>query len=324
MTWGEQNTRQEAHQQLDFALGKGVNFIDTAELYAVPARAETYGSTETYIGEWISERKNRDKFILASKISGPGTKHIRGGTGFDPVHLRQALEGSLKRLQTDYIDLYQLHWPERRTNYFGRLGYDHSGTDPWIENFAEVLQALQKFIVEGKIRFIGLSNETPWGAMRFLDVAKQLSLPRIVSIQNPYNLLNRSYEIGLAEISIREKCGLLAYSPLAFGLLTGKYFKTDKPLNARIHLFKQLTRYNNERAWQAAKKYVALAGQYGLSPAGMALAFVNRKNFVTSTIIGATTLEQLRENIESHEITLNATVLDKIEKIHVAQPNPAP
>lgn len=324
MTWGEQNTEEEAHLQLDYALSKGINFIDTAELYSVPARAETYGATETFIGNWIASRKNRDKFILATKMAGPGPEHIRGGSKYTPEQMRMALENSLQRLQTDYIDLYQLHWPERKTNFFGRLGYKHKPGDPWQENFREILETLGQFIREGKIRHIGLSNETPWGVMRYLAEAEKSGLPRIVSIQNPYNLLNRTYEIGLAEISHRERCGLLAYSPLAFGLLTGKYFVKNPPQNARISLFSQLPRYNNEQAWAAARKYVELARANRLSPAQMALAWVNSRTFVTSNIIGATSLEQLKENIASIHVTLDQDVLEQIGEIHTTQPNPAP
>ncbi len=324
MTWGEQNTEEEAHEQLDYAIENGINFIDTAELYAIPSRAETYGLTETFIGTWIAERKNRDKFILASKMSGPGNKHIRGGAGFTPKNLRIALENSLQRLQTDYIDLYQLHWPERKTNYFGRLGYKHVESDKWNDNFLQILETLQTFISEGKVRHIGVSNETPWGVMRYLSLAEKHGLPRMVSIQNPYNLLNRTFEIGLSEISIREKCSLLAYSPMAFGLLSGKYFGKTPPENSRITLFKQLSRYNNEQAREAARSYVELAKSNALSPAQMALAFVNSRRFVTSNIIGATSMEQLKENIGSASLVLDEEVLDAIEKLHILQPNPAP
>lgn len=324
MTWGEQNTEDEAHEQLDFALDAGINFIDTAELYSVPAKSKTFGSTERYIGTWIASRKNRDKFILASKASGPGPKHIRGGPKFSKEHLTKALEGSLRRLQTDYIDLYQLHWPERKTNYFGKLGYEHDEKDSWEDNFIEILNTLDEYIKQGKIRHIGLSNETPWGLTHFISLAEKNNLPRPVTIQNPYNLLNRTFEVGLAEISIREQCGLLAYSPLAFGLLTGKYFQKEKPKNSRIILFKKLSRYNNERAKAAAKKYVDLAVENDISPAEMALAFVNTRKFINSNIIGATTIEQLRENIESIHTNLSYDVIKAIEEIHIDIPNPAP
>lgn len=324
MTWGEQNTETEAHEQLDYALDAGINFIDTAELYSVPSRPQTYGLTEQYIGTWIASRKNRDNIFLASKASGPGPKHIRGGPNFSREHLVAALNDSLRRLQTDYIDLYQLHWPERKTNFFGKLGYEHKYDDPWNDNFIEILKIVDDFIKEGKIRFVGLSNETPWGLMRFLSLAEKYNLPKPVSIQNPYNLLNRTFEVGLAEISIRENCGLLAYSPLAFGLLSGKYFNEDKPKNGRIALFKQLSRYNNERSVQAAEKYVNLAHEYDISPAQMALAYVNSRNFVSSNIIGATSMKQLKENIDSIEIELSDELVQKIEEIHTEIPNPAP
>lgn len=324
MTWGEQNTEAEAHEQLDYAIDAGINFIDTAELYSVPSRPQTYGNTEQYIGTWIVSRRNRDDFILASKASGPGPKHIRGGPNYSRKHLAGALNESLRRLQTDYIDLYQLHWPERKTNFFGKLGYEHKNDDPWEENFVEILQIMDDFVKQGKIRFVGVSNETPWGLMRFLSLAEKYNLPKPVSIQNPYNLLNRTFEVGLSEISIRENCGLLAYSPLAFGLLSGKYFKEEKPVNGRIALFEQLSRYNSERSVKAAEKYVKLAHEHSISPAQMALAFVNSRNFVISNIIGATSLEQLKENIDSIEIELSGELVQKIEEIHREIPNPAP
>jgi aryl-alcohol dehydrogenase-like predicted oxidoreductase len=324
MTWGEQNTEAEAHEQLDYALDAGINFIDTAELYAIPSRPETYGSTERYIGSWIASRKNRDKFVLASKVSGPGPKHIRGGPNFSRKQLTQALDASLKRLQTDFFDLYQLHWPERKTNYFGHLGYVHKEEDPWNDNFTDILQTMREFINQGKIRFFGVSNETPWGLMRTISLAEKHDLPKPVSIQNPYNLLNRTYEVGLAEISHRENCGLLAYSPLAFGLLTGKYFRKEKVGNSRITLYKQLARYNNERSMRAARKYVELADAFNISPAQMALAYVNGRSFVDCNIIGATTMDQLKENIESHKISLLPELIGGIEEIHLEIPNPAP
>lgn len=326
MTFGEQNSENEAHEQLDYSIDQGINIIDTAELYAVPARAETYGLTEKYIGSWIKSRKNRDKFILATKIAGysPDFTHIRGGSRFNAEHISKAIEGSLSRLQTDYIDLYQLHWPERNTNYFGRLGYRHRSNDEWKDNFAEVLGILNEFVKQGKIRFIGISNETPWGTSRYLKVTDELGSPRVVSIQNPYSLVNRSFEVGLAEISIRENLSMLAYSPLAFGLLTGKYFQTTQPKDARLNLFPKLSRYNNEYARAVAKKYVDLAYEYNLSPAQMALAYVNSRDFITCNIIGATTMEQLKENIASIHVSLSDEILEKIEAIHISQPNPAP
>lgn len=327
MTWGQQNTRTDAFEQMDYALTKGVNFFDTAELYSIPPKAETYGRTEEIIGAWFKASGKRNKVILASKIAGPGTDwipHIRQGkTAFNQQFIRNALDASLKRLQTDYIDLYQLHWPERKTNYFGQLGFvpeDETQHTPFIET----LTALDEQLRAGKIRYIGLSNETPWGVMRFLQLAEQYNLPRVVSIQNPYNLLNRSYEVGLAEVSWREKIGLLSYSPLGFGTLSGKYMDDKKPAGSRLALFPHYTRYSNPIAIDAIKKYVTLAKKHQLDPAQMALAYVNSRPFLTSTIIGATTIEQLKANIDSIKIELSAEVLAEIESIHQNHPNPSP
>ncbi len=325
MTFGEQNTQDEAFEQLDYAISQGINFIDTAEMYPVLANEKTYGRTEEIIGNWIQQRKNRDQFVLASKIIGPGADfhYIRGGPRFTPNQLTSALEASLKRLKTDYIDTYQLHWPERKTNYFRQLGYKHDVNEMWNDNFEEILITLQSFIQQGKIRHIGISNETPYGIMSYLKYAELKGLPRVVSIQNPYNLLNRSFEIGLAEIAIREKIGLMAYSPLAFGTLTGKYFqKSDK--KARLNLFPVFQRYSNDYSQIACKKYVMLADDYGISAAKMALAFINRQAFLTANIIGATNMTQLRENIDSINVQLSDDVLQKIEAIHLSHPNPAP
>ena len=327
MTWGQQNTRAEAFQQMDYALAEGINFFDTAELYSVPPKAETYGRTEEIIGEWFKASGKRNTVILASKIAGPGIDwipHIRQGkTTFNQQFIKDALDASLKRLQTDYIDLYQLHWPERKTNYFGRLGFtpeDETQQTPFIET----LQALDQQVQAGKIRYIGLSNETPWGVMRFLQLAEQYNLPRVVSIQNPYNLLNRSYEVGLAEVSWREKVGLLAYSPLGFGTLSGKYLDNKKPAGSRLDLFPQYTRYSSPNATDAVEQYIALAEKYRIDPAQMALAYINSRSFLTSTIIGATTMKQLTTNIDSIKINLSAEVLDEIETIHCMHPNPSP
>jgi len=327
MTWGEQNTQAEAFGQLDYALSMGVNFIDTAELYSIPPQARTYGRTEEIIGNWLHKTGNRDRIILASKIAGPGSgwvDHIRHGrTRFNREQLQAALEGSLRRLQTDCIDLYQLHWPERDTNFFGQLGFTPAEHDDFTP-VAETLEALDGLVQAGKVRHVGLSNETPWGIMRFLQVAEQLGLPRIVSVQNPYNLLNRSYEIGAAEVSWREHCGLLAYSPLGFGVLSGKYLDGARPAGARLTLFPDYTRYSSPAARQATAQYVDLARRHGLEPSQMALAFVNSRPFLSSTIIGATTMEQLRSNIESSAIELTAEVLKGIQAIHAAHPNPSP
>lgn len=326
MTWGEQNTEAEAFEQLDVAIRAGVNFIDTAELYPVPPIEETYTLTEQYLGNWLKQRGNRDDLIIATKVAGRSDwlPHIRNGQScFDKKNIEEALEGSLKRLQTDYIDLYQLHWPDRNTNFFGELGYELKEDEVTIP-IEETLNILAELVSAGKIRYIGLSNETPWGVMEFLRLADQFHLPRIVSIQNPYNLLNRSFEIGLAEIAHRESCGLLAYSPLGFGVLSGKYLGEDKPTNARITLFERFTRYNNPEAVFATQAYVDLAHEHGLNPAQMALAYVNSRPFVTSNIIGATTMEQLESNLASVNIELANEVVDGINAIHKRQPNPAP
>ena len=327
MTWGQQNTQDEAFEQMDYALTEGVNFFDTAELYSIPPKAETYGRTEAIIGEWIKTRRQRDKIVLATKIAGPGTDwipHIRSGrTTFNRKHIQSALNASLQRLQTDYVDLYQLHWPERKTNFFGQLGYIPED-DRQQTSFVETLQALDEQVRAGKIRYIGLSNETPWGVMQFLQLAQQHNLPRVVSIQNPYNLLNRSYEIGLAEISWRETVGLLSYSPLGFGTLSGKYLDNRKPPGSRLDLFPQYTRYSNPNTICAIQRYTSLAKKHRLDPAQMSLAYVNSRPFLTSTIIGATTIEQLKSNINSIKLSLSVEVLEEIEKIHQDHPNPSP
>ncbi len=327
MTWGQQNTTEQAFEQIDYAVSQGVNFFDTAELYSIPPKPETYGRTETIIGEWFKKHGNRKQIILASKIAGPGEEwipYIRDGkTLFNSSDISKAVDASLKRLQTDYIDLYQLHWPERHTNFFGQLGftpYDDQKLTPMLET----LQALDEQVKAGKIRYIGLSNETPWGVMQFLQLAKQYQLPRIVSIQNPYNLLNRSYEVGLAEVSWREQVGLLAYSPLGFGTLSGKYLNDEQPDNARLTLFPSYTRYSNPAAVTATEQYVSLAQQHHLDPTQMALAYVNSRQFLTSAIIGATSLRQLKKNIKSIDMKLSDEVLEAIENIHLGHSNPSP
>jgi aryl-alcohol dehydrogenase-like predicted oxidoreductase len=328
MTYGEQNTEAEGHQQLDYALDNGVNFIDTAELYAIPPKAETYGKTETIIGTWLAKRGRRDDIILASKIAGPGLDfvgYIRNGkTKFDSEHISHALNASLTRLKTDYIDLYQLHWPERQTNYFGQLGYKTAEYEEHLTPIEQTLRVLKKHVDEGKIRHIGLSNETPWGIMQFLTIAKQFDLPVVVSVQNPYSLLNRTFEIGNAEISHREQVGLLAYSPLGFGVLTGKYLNGQQPAGARMTLWPHYARYSSPQGVAATQAYVDLAKQHSLDPAQMALAFVNAQPFVASNIIGATTMAQLESNIQSVHITLSEDVLTGITAIHQQHPNPAP
>ncbi|BFM14980.1 NADP(H)-dependent aldo-keto reductase [Maricurvus nonylphenolicus] len=327
MTWGQQNTQDEAFEQMDYARDNGINFFDTAEMYPVPPRPETQGSTETCIGNWLAARGGREDLILASKVTGRGSSnagmgHVRNGPRLSRDHIREAIAGSLERLQTDYLDLYQVHWPERQTNFFGQLGYRHSDNDGIA--IRETLEALAELVTEGKVRYIGLSNETPWGLMEYLRLAREYDLPAVVSVQNPYSLVNRTYEVGLAEMSIREKAGLLAYSPLAFGVLSGKYLNGQRPEKGRITLFERFTRYTNERTEAATQAYVDLAREHGLDPSQMALAFVTGQPFVTSNIIGATTMEQLKINIDSANVQLSEEVLKGIEAIHRANPNPAP
>lgn len=327
MTWGEQNSERDAHQQLDMAIKAGINFIDTAELYPVPPKPETQGLTEQYLGSWLKQRKNRHELVIATKVSGRNDWNppIRPGSPdcLDAENIRAALDASLKRLQTDYIDLYQLHWPDRKTNFFGRLGYVHKDNEVSIP-IEQTLQALAEQVQAGKVRYIGLSNETPWGVMEFLRIARELDLPRVVSIQNPYNLLNRTFEVGLAEIAHRENCGLLAYSPLAFGVLSGKYLDGAQPEGARLTLFERFSRYSNPQAVAATEAYVRLARDHGLDPAQMALAFVNSRPFLISNIIGARTLEQLASNLASISLELSDELLAEIEQIHRKHPNPAP
>lgn len=324
MTYGKQNTQEEAFEQMDYALKQGINFFDTAELYPVPATAETHAETERIIGNWFADRKNRDKVVLATKIAGPGayTAHIRT-TGFSPDAIREAVDGSLKRLRTDYIDLYQLHWPERTTNMFGIRDYKHNPDDLWIENFTSILETLESLIQSGKIRQIGLSNENPWAVMRYMALA-QKGLPRMVTIQNPYSLLNRLFEIGNAEVSMREGVGLLAYSPLAFGVLSGKYRGGAVPKNSRLDLFPRMARYSSQQCIIATEKYAKIAQDAGISLTQMALAFVTQQPFVTSNIIGATQMVQLRENIDSTQIELSDDLIAAINSVHAEIPNPAP
>tara|TARA_B100000427_G_scaffold156732_1_gene130167 strand:+ start:740 stop:1777 length:1038 start_codon:yes stop_codon:yes gene_type:complete len=325
MTWGEQNTQNEGFEQMDYALDHGINFFDTAELYAVPPKKETYGKTEEIIGNWFKLKKNRKKVILASKISGPGLSWIRGGENqFDKKNINLAVEGSLKRLNTDYIDLYQLHWPERSTNYFGKLGYEHEDKKDW-NDFETILDSLNDLIKSGKIRYIGLSNETAWGLSKFLEISSSKNLPRIVSVQNPYNLLNRTYEVGIAEISIREKSGLLAYSPLASGILTGKYRNGALPDGSRMKLFSdRFPRYKTANATNAVEEYYKIAKNFDINLAQMCLKFCEMQKFMTSVIIGATTMEQLKTDVESVNVKLNNEVLKKINDIHKLIPNPCP
>ena len=325
MTWGNQNSAEEGFAQMELALDRGVNFFDTAEMYAVPASPETSFRTEEIIGDWFARTGNRDKVVLATKAAGPGeyVKHIRGGPRFSAESLESAVEGSLKRLRTDVIDLYQLHWPERTTNYFGQLNYKHR-ENPDAVSIADTVAALKKLVDAGKIRHWGLSNETPWGTMTFIHEAEKIGLERPVSIQNPYSLLNRSFEVGLAEVAHREDVGLLAYSPLAFGMLSGKYRNGQKPANARLTLFKQFARYTNEQADAATEAYCRLAEERGLNPAQLALQFVTTRPFVTSNIIGATNLNQLRENLDSVNLPWDKELEKELEAIHTRFPFPAP
>ena len=325
MTWGEQNSEADAHGQMDLASDMGVNFIDTAELYPIPPRAETQGLTEKYIGSWLASRQSRDKVIIATKAVGPtDTLYFRGEKSrLHARHLTEAVDNSLKNLQTDYIDLYQLHWPERSTNYFGKLGYEHVEGEDDIA-IHETLDALGALVKSGKIRNVGLSNESAWGVMHYLHLAEQHQLPRIASVQNPYNLLNRSYEVGLAEVSIREDCGLLAYSPMAMGLLSGKYRNGARPADGRLTLFNRFTRYMTDISREMSDKYTDLAEENGLLPAQMALAFVNSRPFVTSSIIGATTLDQLKTDIETIDINLSDDIISAIDEINNLHPYPCP
>ena len=325
MTWGEQNNEADAFAQIERARAAGINFIDTAEMYPVPPRGETYGATERIIGNYFKMHGNRGDWIIASKVAGPGNgiDYIRDGQlRHNRTHIVAALDASLQRLQTDWIDLYQLHWPERSTNFFGQLGYRHKEQD--FTPLQETLVVLAEQVKAGKIRHIGLSNETPWGTMQYLQLADTLGLPRMVSVQNPYNLLNRSFEVGMAEVAMREQCGLLAYSPLAFGMLSGKYDNGARPINGRITLFNRFTRYTNTQAQAACARYVHLARKHALNPAQMALAFVTAQPFVTSNIIGATSLEQLECNLRSAELKLSPEILEGIEAIQREHPNPAP
>ena len=322
MSFGEQNTEKDAHEQLSYAIEKGVNLIDTAEMYAIPPREETQGLTEKYIGTWVKRYKNRDKYLLATKVAGPGMDYVRNGSRLSKDHVTKAIDSSLIRLNTDYIDLYQVHWPERKSNYFGRLGYTQS--EEYGIAIEETLDALEEAKQAGKIKNIGVSNETPWGIMEYIRLSRLKNISKIQSIQNPYSLLNRIYEVGLAEMSHRENVGLLAYSPLGFGMLTGKYHDTI-PKNSRLGLYGDwFTRYSNDKCKKATSDYLQIAKKHNLSLTQMSLAFVNQQPFVTSNIIGATTMDQLRENIESVEIMLSEEILKEINQVHENIPNPAP
>ena len=325
MTWGTQNTEKDAFEQMDYSVSKGINFFDTAEIYSVPPDSDTYGKTEKMIGNWFEKRKNRDKIILASKVAGPGCDWIRdGGNNFDEKKIGQAIDGSLKRLKTDYIDLYQLHWPERSTNFFGKREYNFIDDEGKWNNFEDILEALSKFIKAGKIRYIGMSNETPYGLSKYLELSKHKNLPRMMSVQNPYSLVNRTYEVGMSEISIREKCGLLVYYPLAAGGLSGKYNDGKIPQKSRMALFDGWKRFINPLAMKAYKEYSKIAKEFNLTMVQLAQSFVNSRPFVTSNIIGATTMDQLKENVESINIEFTDDMMDRVNEIHNNNPNPSP
>ena len=325
MTFGRQNNEKEGHDQMDYSYDRGINFFDTAELYPVPPSPETQGETEKIIGSWLKKTGKRDKIIIASKVAGPSSfsQHIRKNMSYSKATINEAINNSLKRLRTDYIDLYQIHWPERVTNFFGKRGFEFHKEDQWKYNFDLILDVLNDNIKEGKIRNIGISNETPWGLMKYVNESNE-NRPKIISIQNPYSLLNRTFEIGNSEICHKENIGLLAYSPLGFGTLTGKYLGGNMPKNARLTLFPHYDRFSNKESKKAIQKYYNLAKENGMSLTTMALSFVNDRSFVTSNIIGATSIDQLKENIDSYKIFLSDELLDKINIIHNNQPNPAP
>ena len=325
MTFGEQNTEVEGHAQMDYALANGVNFFDTAEMYSVPGRQETYGSTERIIGTWFKKTGNRDQVVLATKIAGPNPAfaYMREKVDFSPASIQYALDQSLKRLQTDYVDIYQLHWPERKANFFGQRGFKKQD-DAWEDNIHEVLTTLDGFVQQGKIKHIGLSNETPWGLMRFLEEHKYHNLPKIKTVQNPYSLLNRSFEVGNAEVCLRENIGLLAYSPMAFGLLSGKFLNGQQHPTSRLALFPQMARYSSPQSAEATRLYNEIAQQHGLTLTQLALAFIEQQPFVTSTIIGATTMDQLKEIIDTIQVSLSEEVLKAIDAVQAIIPDPAP
>jgi aryl-alcohol dehydrogenase-like predicted oxidoreductase len=325
MTYGQQNTEAEGHEQMDYALERGINFFDTAEMYSVPASEATYGSTEKVIGTWFKKSGNRDKVILASKIAGPNPSfgYMREKLDFSPASIKYAVENSLKRLQTDYIDLYQMHWPERKTNNFGQRSF-HGHDDVWEDHFREILETFDGLIKEGKIKHIGVSNENPWGMMRFLEESKYNNLPRIKTVQNPYSLLNRLFEVNSAEVSKYENVGLLGYSPLAFGVLTGKFLTGESHPNARISLFPQYKRYSSDQSTQATKMYQEIAKKHGLTLTQLAMGFVLQQPFLTSSIIGATTMEQLKENIDTIDVVLSKEILAEIDAVQSIIPDPAP
>jgi len=324
MTFGEQNSESDAHSQIDYALEKGINFIDTAEMYPIAAKEATLGSTEKFIGSWLKKSGKRSDIVLATKIAGPNRnmEYIRKPLDFSKKSIHEAVDNSLKNLQTDYIDLYQMHWPERKMNFFGQRGFTIT-EDAWQDNFNDMLTTFDGLIKQGKIKHIGVSNEVPWGVMRYIHESEKHGLPRIVTIQNPYSLLNRLFEVGLTEICYRENIGLLAYSPLGFGALTGKYLN-EIPSDSRVGLFPQFVRYMNGNCVNAIKMYQELAHDNGLSLTQLALAFVQHQEIVSSTIIGATTMEQLKENIATHDVVLTSEIIKEINRIQELVPNPAP
>jgi len=327
MTWGEKNTEEEAHEQLDYAVQeRDITFIDTAEIYPIPPSGEIQGRTETYIGNWIAKNGNRDKLFIATKVAPSSiitTRDTSGdGTLLNKKNIRSAIEGSLERLQTDHIDLYQIHWPERATNFFGTRGYekDLRRDTTAIE---ETLEVLAELVDEGLVKYIGVSNETPWGVSEYLRLSREKGLPRIVSIQNQYSLINRTFEVGLSEMCIQENISLLAYSVLNMGVLTGKYLDGAQPENARFTLSERNSeRYNPPLAQLAVKEYVALAKKYNMDPAQLAIAFANSRDFTTSSIIGATNLEQLKICIDASKLVIPQEVFDEINNIHARYPNP--
>jgi aryl-alcohol dehydrogenase-like predicted oxidoreductase len=326
MTWGEQNTQDEAFAQMDYALDHGVNFLDTAEMYPFMARAETFGRTEEIIGNWMATRGARGRVVLATKVSGPAARlsYIRDGNPrLNRAHIMAAIDDSLRRLQTDYVDLYQLHWPDRGLAPFGKLGYEHDA-EAKETPIAETLAALDEVVKAGKARQVGLSNETPWGVMRFLTLSEAGGGPRVASIQNPYSLLNRSFDARLAEVAMREDCGLMAYAPLGAGSLTGKYLGGSKPPGARMTLWPENKRYAGPQAEAAIEAYVNLAKAQGLDPAQMALAFAVSRPFTTAVIIGATDLAQLEANIAAAGLALSQETLAGIERIHRIYTYPCP